>query len=73
MSDKAISIHLIEGGRRPKPVSNTSKPHKGKGKLAKQMKALHWRRLAHSATLKSLSSGDNPMGWKTPGSMNQHK
>jgi len=46
MSDKAISIHLIEGGRRPKPVSNTSKPHKGKGKLAKQMKALHWRRLA---------------------------
>lgn len=52
---------------------NTAKPHKGKGKLAKKMKRLHERRLAHSATLKSLPSGQNPAAYKTPGSMNEHK
>ena len=66
-------IHLIIGGRRPRPITNTSKPHKGAGKLAKKMKRLHNRRLAHSATLKSLPSSINPMSYKTPGSMNQHK
>lgn len=51
--------------------SNTAKPHKGKGKLGKKMAALNQRRLAHSATLKT--PGVQPIAYKAPGSMNQHK
>lgn len=41
----------------------------GKGKLGKHMKRLNERRLAHSATLKSLPSGVNPSAFRCPGSM----
>lgn len=50
---------------------DTSKPHKGGGKLAKKQARLSTRRLAHSATLKT--PGIKPEGFKTPGSMNQRK
>jgi len=73
MASDNLSIHRIERGRRPQPVRDTSKPHKGGGKLGKKMQALHQRRLAHSATLKSLPFTANPLAYKTPGSMNQHK
>ena len=51
---------------------NTSKPHKGGGKLARKQAVLSRRRLAHSATLQSLPSGKGA-GFKAPGSMNVHK
>ena len=54
-------------------VKNTSKPWKGKGKLAKRHQRLHRRRMAHAATLKSLSAKILPTAFKQPGSYNQHK
>jgi hypothetical protein len=68
-----MTIHLVIGGRRPRPVKNTSKPHKGMGYLAKQQHRLHLRRLAHAAILKSLPSSANPAAYRSPGSMNYHK
>lgn len=54
------------------PKQDTSKPYKsGKGKLAKHQANLGRRRSAHSDTLKSLSSAQNPLAYKTPGSMRQ--
>ncbi len=68
------SIHPgVVHGRRMHPISSSTKPHKGKGKLAKKMKNLHARRLEHSATLQSLPSSRNPAAYKTPGSMSSHK
>jgi len=66
MDKEQISIHPDKR----RPVQNTSKPHKGGGKLAKRMKRLSDRRLAHSATLKSLPGKTNPAAFKMPGSMN---
>lgn len=52
--------------------SNTCKPWKGKGKLAKKRARLAKRRLEHSQTLASVPIGDRG-GFRAPGSMNQHK
>ena len=37
--------------------------------LKKVREKLNARRNSHAATLKSLTSSDNPAGWKQPGSM----
>ena len=58
---------------RVSPKVNTSKPHQGGGKLAKKQKRLSDRRNAHSMTLKMLPTNANPLAFKTPGSMNNHK
>ena len=69
-----ISIHPgIENGRRVHPLERSTKPFQNKGKLAKKMKTLARRRLAHAATLKGLPSNVNPASFKAPGSMNRHK
>jgi len=69
----AISIHPgVVGGRRQYPLDRSTKPYKNKGKLAKKMKILARRRLAHSATLKGLPSNVPPEAYKVPGSYNQH-
>ena len=69
-----VSIHPgIEGGRRRFPLDKSTKPSKNKGKLAKKMKTLARRRLAHAATLKGLPSNVPPEAFRTPGSMNAHK
>lgn len=63
----------VVNGKRIYPKVNTAKPYKsGKGKLGKHQERLNNRRNAHSHTLKTLNSADNPAGWKTPGSMKQH-
>jgi len=51
---------------------NTCKPRNNsrKGKLGKASARLAARRLAHSATIKSVS---DPLAFKAPGSMNEHK
>lgn len=50
---------------------NTAEPYKrqGKGKLGRAMKSLNRRRLAHSTLIRSLTSGQNPAAYRTPGSM----
>jgi hypothetical protein len=69
-----VSIHPgVEGGRRRHPLETATKPFKNKGKLAKKMKVLGRRRLAHAATLKGLPSNVNPAAFKAPGSYNAHK
>ena len=69
-----ISIHPgVQGGRRHFPLGRSTQPFKNKGKLAKKMKILARRRLAHAATLKGLPSNVPPTSFKVPGSMNQHK
>lgn len=70
MSIQNMSIHP-RGTFKDGKKKNTAKPYlkAGKGKLGKAMKRLGIRRVAHSATLKSLPSGHNPMEFKTPGSM----
>lgn len=61
-------------GRRVHSLENTAKPYKsGKGALGKQQARLGRRRSAHSETLRTLPSNVNPLSFKTPGSMNQHK
>lgn len=54
----------------PGKLKNTCKPRNNnrKGKLAKASAKLARRRLAHSATVKSVK---DPMAFKTPGSMRQ--
>ena len=48
-----ISIHPgVQGGRRHFPLGKSTQPFKNKGKLAKKMKILARRRLAHAATLR---------------------
>lgn len=72
MSNVQMSIHprsAIFGRNGEK--KNTSKPHKGGGKLAKRQKRLTERRTAHSATLRSLPSNVNPAAFRAPGSMKQ--
>ncbi len=66
----SLSIHpRVKNGRQQFDKVNTSKPYKsGGGKLAKRMANLSRRRNAHSATIRT-----NPLGYKTPGSMNEHK
>jgi hypothetical protein len=54
-------------------VTDTSRPWKGGGKLLKKQSRLAKRRLAHSATLKSLSAKVPPSAFKAPGSMNENK
>jgi hypothetical protein len=72
--ENQISIHPgVVGGRRQHPLEKSTKPHQGKGKLAKKMKRLHTRRLAHAETLKRMPSNSNPAAFKTPGSMNAKK
>lgn len=69
-----VSIHPgVEGGRRRHPLETATKPFKNKGKLAKKMKVLGRRRLAHAATLKGLTTTVPPTAFKAPGSMNSHK
>ena len=65
--DKSIHPRIWNGSDK----SNTCKPRKAgkKGKLAKKQARLSARRIDHSLTLKSLPSGTNPMGFRTPGSM----
>ncbi len=51
---------------------NTCKPRNNnhKGKLGKASARLALRRLVHSATIKSVK---DPMAFRSPGSMNEHK
>ncbi len=62
----------VVNGRRVFPLKNTSKPHKGKGKLAKKMKRLNNRRLDHSDTLRKVAANQQH-AYRTPGSMNPGK
>lgn len=66
----SLSIHpRVKNGRTQFDKVCTAKPYKSqKGKLGKRMRELNRRRNAHSMTIKS-----NPMGYKTPGSMNEKK
>lgn len=66
---------MSEGSIHPRvslqgPKKNTCKPRNNnrKGKLGKASAKLAQRRLAHSATIKSVK---DPMAFKAPGSMNQ--
>lgn len=68
------SIHpRVQGGRQKFDKVNTSKPYKSqKGKLGKHMRELNRRRTAHSITLRSVPTASQ-LGYRTPGSMNEHK
>lgn len=68
---ESLSIHPRNWPNGSGQKRDTSKPHKGGGKLAKKQARLSQRRLAHAATLKT--PGMKPEGFKTPGSMNQHQ
>ena len=69
-----ISIHPgVQEGRRRFPLESNTRPFKNNGKLAKKMKILARRRLAHAGTLKGLPTNVPPEAYKVPGSMNQHK
>ena len=70
MSD--FSIHprvALQGSKK-----NTCKPRNNnrKGKLGKASANLARRRLDHAATLRDKSI-KNPMAFRSPGSMNEHK
>lgn len=73
MSENSQSIHSngrMDNGR----YANTSRPHKGGGKLAKRQTNLNRRRLAREDTVRSVKGNKNPQGaYRVPGSMNQHK
>jgi hypothetical protein len=68
-----LSIHprVRSGGKKV----DTSAPQKagGNGYRRRMEAKLAVRRLAHNATIKSLSSTTNPMAYRTPGSMRLDK
>lgn len=67
---KSLSIHpRVRDGRTAHEKVNTAKPWKGGGKLAYAQKHLGERRVAHSATIKSLPNTVNPASFRAPGSM----
>lgn len=69
----SLSIHpRVVNGRTEHRKVNTAKPHKGGGKLARKMHKLHTRRLDHAAIVKRLPPAQ-ALGYRTPGSMNEHK
>ena len=64
----ANKVHAAAHGKKPK-LGSGKRFASLKGKLAKKQARLSARRIDHSLTLKSLPSGTNPMGFRTPGSM----
>lgn len=68
------SIHPRNWNTGNRVVKNTCKPRNNnrKGKLGKASANLARRRLDHAATLRDKSI-KNPMAFKSPGSMNEHK
>lgn len=73
MAIESVSIHpRVSKGRTVHDKVNTCRPYKGGGHLAKIQKRLNARRNDHSATLERLHIGDR-LGFRTPGSMNEHK
>lgn len=62
------TVHVKDGSGRKK---NTCQPANDadKGKLGKHRRFLSRRRTDHSNLLRDLKSGQNPMGYKAPGSM----
>ncbi len=62
------SIHPgVVGGKRRFPLGGTTKPHKGKGKLARKQKELNRRQTAWNSTTKS--AGVDAAAFKMPGSL----
>jgi hypothetical protein len=66
---ESVSIHPRVKANTAKV--NTSKPHKGKGKLAKKQAHLNRRRVAREATVNSMRNfkGNVQGAFKVPGSM----
>lgn len=73
MSEGSIHPRNWPSNGRDTKKSNTCKsPKQVKGKLAKKMRRLNQRQLDRESTLKQAHI-KNPMAYKAPGSMNQHK
>lgn len=65
-TDRSIHPRVV-GGRTQHSVSHTSRPHKGKGILAKTLKERDRRRTDMAGTISRNSK--NPLAYKMPGSM----
>jgi hypothetical protein len=70
MPIESRSIHpRVEGRRTVHDKVDTSRPHKGGGKLAKKQAKLNKRQIEHAAILRRLPSNTNPNAFRMPGSM----
>lgn len=69
---ESLSIHPRYWPTGDGKKKDTSKPHKGGGKLAKKLRRLNQRQMDREHTLK-VGAVKNHGAYKAPGSMNEHK